>query len=154
MTSSNPRTIDPHDIIVEAFRQHGVALSPNDPMLALGTVLEFSLQRAVEEATAHFEQMHNQQGKQLEAKEQDVIQRLEKLVGTFRKELQEVSGNASFRAEQAVKRALTIHPSTRWRDRCLGALCGAILVLTATALNSFSGTTLPWKNLSNLLHFH
>lgn len=147
MTSSNPRTIDPHDIIVEAFRQHGVALSPNDPMLALGTVLEFSLQRAVQEASVHFEQMHDKRGKQLEAKEQDAIQRLEKLVASFRKELQEVSGNASFRAEQAVKRALSIHPSTRWRDRCLGALCGAILVLIGAALVLFSGTSLPSKYL-------
>ena len=147
MTSSNPPTIDTQEIIVEAFRQHGVVIKADDPLLALGTVLEFSIRRSVEQATKQFELAHQEHVKRLTAKELETQQRLEKLLKDFRKDIEQGSSNASYRAEQAVKRALSIHPSEKWRDRCVGAMFGAILILLAVILSS---TSPYWKSLTGI----
>ena len=52
--ASEERIAATKKVVVEAFASHGVVLSKDDPIVALGTVLELALVRGTQEHSATF----------------------------------------------------------------------------------------------------
>ena len=110
------------EVVLEAFKRHGVKVSEDDPVVVVGTVLELGMDRAVSSASIGVAAAVD---KSLVAG----FARFQKELDSTAASSKAASEAAGYRAEQAVKRALSITPDTRWKFFGMGVLVGAGAVL-------------------------
>jgi len=126
------------DVCIEVFRENGVSLSEDDSVILIATVFK----RALELWRVEDDAVFTARRTSLLGLGDTVGENVRSIVSAefgaqaskLRKELLADAESASTRAEQAVRKALSIPGRNEWRYRVEGAFAGAGLMLSGAWL--------------------